>query len=205
VKIGLFLGELREALTMPTKGSLLKAVLLLAAIVVVAVGLSYVLHVVLPEEELKRFAQYGYSGVFLVTLVSSLSIVLPLPGTVVVVAAAEIWNTPLIALVASIGGALGEISGYALGYWGRAVVGPEQTDKYRLAQRWMQRHGGVAIFLFALVPFFIFDFVGIAAGVLRYPLRRFLLFAWMGRLPRSMIECYLGASLIEAILDHLPF
>lgn len=205
MKVNLFLAELREALTMPTKGSLAKAILLLLAILVVAVGLSFVLHQFLPEEELERFAKWGYSGVFLVTLVSSLSIVMPLPGTVVVIAAAEIWNTPLIALVASIGGTLGEISGYVLGYGGRTFVSPERSETYQKAETWMKRHGGLTIFLFALIPFFIFDFVGIAAGVLRYPVKRFLFFAWLGRLPRSLIECYIGASLLEAILDHLPF
>lgn len=40
----------------------------------------------------------------------------------------------------------------------------------------MKRYGGLAIFLFAFFPLLIFDFVGIAAGVFRFPLRKFLLF-----------------------------
>ena len=205
MKFSQILSELREALTMPTKGNLTRALLLLGAVLVAAVGLSLLLHFLLPEEELKSLSRYGYGGVFLVTLVSSMSIILPLPGTLVVIAAAEIWNTPLVALVASVGGTLGELSGYVVGYGGRAVVAPEHSDRYRLAESWMKRYGGFAIFLFAIVPFFIFDFVGIAAGVFRYPVKRFLLFAWLGRLPRSMIECYIGASLLEFIIDHLPF
>jgi len=205
VKFSEFLTELREALTMPTKGSLAKAILLLMSILVVALGLSFLLHHFFPEKELERFAEYGYLGVFLVTLVCSLSIVLPLPGTVVVLAAAGIWNTPLIALVASIGGTLGEISAYLLGYGGRTFIAPKQSERYQAAERWMRRHGGWAIFIFALIPFLIFDFIGIAAGVFRYPLKRFFLFTWLGRLPRSLVECYIGASLLDFILEHLPF
>lgn len=205
MKLKEFMAEMREALTMTTRGSLAKAIALLVAVLLVALGLSFLLYHFFPKEELERFAEWGYLGVFLVTLVSSLSIVLPVPGTVVVIAAAGIWNTPLIALVASIGGTLGEISAYLLGYGGRAFIAPEHSERYQMAERWMKRRGGFAIFLFALVPFLIFDFVGIAAGVFRYPLRKFYLFTWLGRLPRSLIECYIGASLLDAILDHVPF
>ena len=209
MKIGELLTELREAITLPTKGSLAKAILLLAAILVVALGLSALLHFFFPEEELERFAEYGYSGVFLVTLVSSMSIVLPLPGTVVVLAAADVWNPLLVALVASIGGTLGEISAYLLGYGGRAIIAREQAERYQAAEGWMKRRGGFAIFLFALIPFLIFDFIGIAAGVFRYPLKKFILFTWAGRFPRSLIEVFtylwFGAPLVEWIFEHLPF
>ena len=121
------------------------------------------------------------------------------------VIAAAIWNTALIALVASIGGALGESTGYLLGYAGRAVIAPEQLQRYQVAEKWMKRRGGLAIFLFAFFPFLIFDFVGIAAGVFRYPLRKFLLFCWAGRLPRSFIECYAGATILEFVLRYVHF
>jgi len=207
--LGEFLTDLRDAITLPTKGNLTKAILLLIAILIVALGLSILLRHFFTEEDLKQFAEYGYLGVFLVTLVSSLSILLPLPGTVVVLAAADIWNPAIIALVAGIGGALGEISAYVVGYGGRAFIAPEQTERYQHAERWMQRRGGFAIFLFALFPFLIFDFVGIAAGVFRYPLKKFLIFAMLGRIPRSFIEVYvylaLGVPLLEWVFEHLPF
>ena len=116
MKFSELLAELREAITLPTKGNLAKAILILVAILVVALGLSSLLHFFFPEEDLKQFADYGYSGVFLVPLFPSLSIVLPLPGTVVVLAAADIWNPLLVALVASIGVLICVISDFLLGY-----------------------------------------------------------------------------------------
>jgi len=209
VKFKEFLTELRDAITLPTKGSLTKAILLLTAILVVALGLSLLLRHFFTEEDLKQFAEYGYLGVFLVTLVSSLSVLLPLPGTFVVLTAADIWNPALVALVAGIGGALGEISAYILGYGGRAFIAPEKAERYKQAEAWMRRRGGFAIFLFALIPFLIFDFVGIAAGVFRYPLKKFLFFTLLGRLPRSFIEVYVylwfGVPILEWIFEHLPF
>ena len=209
MKFKRFLAELRDAITMPTKGSLSKAIFLLISILIVAVGLSLLLRYFFTEDDLKQFAEYGYLGVFLVTLVSSLSVLLPLPGTVVVLAAADIWNPALVAIVAGIGGAIGEISAYMLGYGGRAVIAPEKSERYKQAEMWMKRRGGFAIFLFALIPFLIFDFMGIAAGVFRYPLKKFLFFTLLGRLPRSFIEVYIyiifGVPLLEWIFEHLPF
>lgn len=209
VKFKGFLTDLRDAITMPTKGSISKAILILLSIFIVAIGLSLLLHHFFTEEDLKHFAQYGYLGVFLVALVSSLSIFLPLPGTVVVLAAADVWNPVLVALIAGIGGTLGEISGYLLGYGGRAIISPEQHERYEQAESWMRRRGGIAIFLFALIPFLIFDFIGIAAGVFKYPVHKFLFFTLLGRLPRSFIEVYVylifGVPLLEWIFEHLPF
>lgn len=209
MKIQGLLTDLRDAITLPTKGNLVKAILLLASILIVALGLSVLLRHFFTEEDLKQFAEYGYLGVFLVTVVSSLSILLPLPGTIVVLAAADIWNPALVALVAGIGGSLGEISAYIVGYGGRVFIKPEQTGRYKEAERWMTRRGGFAIFLFALIPFLIFDFIGIAAGVFKYPLKKFLFFTLLGRLPRSFIEVYIylkfGVPLLDWIFEHLPF
>ena len=68
-----FIDDLREALTVTTKGSLLKAILLLVAILIVAVVLSWVLHHYFPEERLERYAEHGYLAVFLVMFISSLT------------------------------------------------------------------------------------------------------------------------------------
>lgn len=204
-----FLTGFRDAITIPTKGSLAKAILLISSIVIVAIGLSLLLRCFFSADDLKQFAEYGYLGVFLVTLVSSLSIFLPLPGTVVVLAAADIWNPVLVALIAAIGGTLGEISAYLMGYGGRAFFDEEENEKYQEAERWMEHRGGFAIFLFAIIPFLIFDFIGIAAGVLRYPVKKFLFFTFLGRLPRSFIEIYVyltfGVPLLEWTFEHLPF
>ncbi len=211
MKISQFFAELREAITIPTKGSLVKAILLLVAILLCAIGLSLVLLHFLPDEEQikEQFSRYGYIGIFLVTLFSSFTVIFPAPGTIVwlsLVIALDL-NLAWAAVVASIGGTLGEITAYYVGYAGRAVIAPEHTQRYQTAERWMKRHGGFAIFLFALVPMLIFDFVGIAAGVLKYPVRKFLAYCWLGRLPRSFIECYVyyytGKTLLNFILPFL--
>ncbi len=141
---------------------------------------------------LERFLVYGYFGIFLLTLVSSSTIILPLPGEALLIAAGGVLNPLWLALVASIGGTLGELTGYLAGYWGRKAIAGEYRERYQRAEYWMRRYGGPTIFVFALVPLLIFDLVGLAAGALRFPLWKFLLFCWVGRILRSLAEAYLG-------------
>ncbi len=196
-----FITDLRDALTIATQGNLLKALILLAAILVFAVGFYFLLNYFFPKEVMMEYAEYGYAGVFLVSLVSTMSIVLPVPGIVVVIAAAGIWDPFLVSLVSSIGAALGGITGYGLGYGGRAVLSPQYTERYRVAEDWMRRRGGFAIFLFALIPVLLFDFVGIAAGVFRYKWYKFLIYSFLGRLPRTLAEVYTGAIILDYVWE----
>jgi membrane protein DedA with SNARE-associated domain len=63
---------------------------------------------------------------------------------------------------------------------------------YEKAEGWLKRYGSFAVFLFALLPILIFDLLGIVAGSFRYPLWKFILACWAGRLIRCLVEAYLG-------------
>ena len=58
----------------------------------------------------------GYVSVFLVSLVSSATIFLPLPGFVLVIASAPYLNPVLLGIAAGLGSGLGEFSGYLAGF-----------------------------------------------------------------------------------------
>ena len=49
----------------------------------------------------------------------------------------------------------------------------------------------------------IVDLAGIAAGSLRYPLWRFLLFCWMGKTIKSILIAWAGSQSIKAIEPFL--
>jgi len=139
------------------------------------------------------FEQYGYLGAFLVALISSTTIIFPIPGIVAIlaIAANPALNWALVALAAAIGGGLGEFTAYLAGYGGVVVIAPEQSTWYKRAENWMRRYGSATIFTFSLT-WLPFDIVGIAAGALRFPFWKFLLATLAGRLPRSLLECYLA-------------
>jgi membrane protein YqaA with SNARE-associated domain len=210
MKLNDFWIELRQAF--PTKRvDLIKMILFFIGILLAAVGLSIVLIRFVPEDFLEGLGNYGYLGVFLICFLSSLTVIFPFPGTVIWVALVLPpfnLNPALTAITASIGGSLGEISAYYVGQGGRTAISSRYTQAYDTAQRWIKKYGAWTIIAFAFFPFLIFDLAGIAAGVFRYPVSKFLLFCWVGRLPRSFIECYVyyytGKTIIKFILPYLP-
>mgnify|MGYP001594842456 CR=1 FL=1 len=193
----------------PKKGerwSWWRLALLIALLVGISVAIVFLLRFV--EGFLKRplegFALYAYAIVFGVTLLSSATIILPAPGVVVVIAAASRWNPAWVAVAASLGSTLGEITAYYAGVWGsKAVLRRSRESGYlSKARRWMGRYGLFAVTFVSFVPFMAFDLVGILVGALRIPLWKFLLAVYAGRLPRAFIEAYTGGGLLNFFLNR---
>ena len=149
--------------------------------------------------DIEHFLVYGYTGVFLVNMVCCASILFPIPGEAINIAAGTVMNPLMVGFVAAVGATVGEPTSYLVGYLGRKIALAGYWDKYRSAERWMKHYGNFAIFLFALLPILIFDLIGIVAGSTRYPLWKFLLACFAGRLLRCVIEAYLGFGLLTFI------
>lgn len=145
---------------------------------------------------LKQYDVLAYLIVFGITFLSSCTIVLPAPGSAIVIAAASIWNPVIVALVAGVGSTLGEITGYYAGYIGEKIIINEQNPTYQRAVKWMGRYGIWTVLFIAAIPVIMFDFVGLIAGAFRIPLWKFLLACWVGKTPRSFLEAYIGAGVL---------
>lgn len=138
---------------------------------------------------------WGYAGVFLINLVGSASILMPSPAVASVFGGGALLHDFLgvpafiwVGLVAGLGEALGEFSGYAAGYGGRIVF--ENRPEYQRVRGWMERHGTVSMFLLSLFPNPLFDVAGVAAGAVQMPLRRFFLAVLAGKVIK---DTYLAA------------
>ena len=145
----------------------------------------------------------GYPAIFLVNFFGSGGLVLPLPGLAFTAWGGFALNPPLVALVAATGETIGEVTGYMLGFSGRGLV--ENLPLFRCLERpvtrWLLRWGGLAVTLFAIVHNPAFDVLGIVAGGLRFPLWKFLVFVWIGKLIKALIVAYLGALGVNWILE----
>ena len=130
-------------------------------------------------EELKG---WGYFGVFLVSLAFNATVLLPTGSFLAMAAFGAVLPSPtLVGLVGGVGAAIGELVGYMAGYSGQAVLSRVSRQKvYTRLKGWVEKWGFLTIFLLSIVPF-AFDLVGIAAGVLRFPLWKFLIASWLGR------------------------
>lgn len=164
-------------------------VALLRALAVAAVaGISVFVFSI--REHADKFAAYGYPGIFLIALLANATVFLPAPGIAVVFAMGGVFHPLGVALAAGAGGALGELSGYLAGFGGGVVV--ENTAAYARVQPWVRRWGGWAVLLLAALPNPFFDLAGIAAGVSRMPVWKFLLFCWVGQTVKMAAFAYAG-------------
>lgn len=152
---------------------------------------------------MRNFAiQYGYFGIFLISLLGSTSIIFPIPSSVVIftLGGLEIFDPLLIAIAAGLGSVVGEFSGYLLGYGGRKFIGEKYRLKMDLLTRLFKRYGSIVIFVFALTPL-PDDLLFIPLGVLRYNVIRAFVPALIGKFLSNLIIAYSGRLSIDLIRD----
>ncbi len=152
------------------------------------------------KEPVKGLAPYAYGVVFLVSMLTSATVIIPAFSVLpLAVAVATTFNPVWVGLAMALGGTIGETTAYAVGYLGGGPIARAQPPGYVRAERWMRRYGAWAVLLVSLVPLMIYDLVGIAAGVLRLPLWKFWLFTFAGRFPRALVEVYTGGKILQLI------
>lgn len=143
---------------------------------------------------------YGYFGIFLISLIGSMSIFFPIPYTVVIFTLGGTFEPLWIAVAAGFGSAVGEFSGYLLGYGGRKTIGEKYKKKMQLLMKVFDKFGPIVIFLFALTPL-PDDLLFIPLGVIRYSLVRALVPAIIGKICMNFIVAYSGRFSIQIIRD----
>ena len=186
----------------------LKMVLYVAILVGLSFGFALLLEYLMAyfNISVERFASTAYLVVFGITLACNASILVPVAFHVsIMIAAAKYCNPVLIALVASVAGALGEISAYYAGRWGRKrIVQLENAPGYERFAGWMGRYGPWGIFLISLQPIFPIDVAGLLAGVSKMPLWKFFLPCLAGKFPKYLLACYIGEPFLELLRRLLP-
>lgn len=166
----------------------------------VLLALAITVALFLYRDQVSQLGDYGYLGAFLLCLVCNATVILPVPGIVVLFALGTTLNPVLVALVGATGGIIGEMTGFMVGYGGREVV-PGKGRLYTMAENWMRRWGGWAVFILAAAPLPVFDVAGVVAGVLRYPLWKFLLIGWVGKSIKYILLVLAGAWGWQTILN----
>ncbi len=134
---------------------------------------------------------YGYFGVFIINVVGAASILLPSPAAASVLGGGALLDDFLgvpawfwVGIVAGLGEAIGEFSGYAAGYGGRVFF--EDRPSYARVRRWMERRGALTLFLMSTSPNPAFDLIGLAAGAVQMPMRRFFFSVLAGKVIKDM-------------------
>ena len=132
----------------------------------------------------------GYLSVFALSVLTNAVLFVPSGRGAVLVAGALTLNPLAVAVLTGLGGALGEMTGYALGRSSRAVV------KGRAPPPWLQRAAKrnmtVSIIAISIVPSPFVDVIGVVAGRMGYPVGRFLAYSAVGKVIQSIAFVYLA-------------
>ena len=144
----------------------------------------------------------GYSGAFAVSFLGNATILVPFPYVVVpFVLGADMGHDPwMVGLVSGIGAALGEMTGYFAGYYGRRLL--KEEDKINGFREYVQRRPSMTpamIWFLAATPI-PDDILIVPLGVARYSWWRVFVplligktifltaIAWAGRLGLVWVE-----------------
>jgi len=110
----------------------------------------------------------------------------------------SVLDPVLVAISGGLGAALGEFSGYALGYYGRSKISEERRKKMDFMLKVFDKYGPFAIFLFALTPL-PDDLLFIPLGVMRYSFVKAFIPAILGKTLMTFIVAYSGQQSFELI------
>lgn len=162
-------------------------------------------------------SQYGLVGLFIAAILANATIFLPVPMDVLVIFIGAnpglvglqpgLLNYVIIAVIVGLGAAIGEMTAYIIGLQGLNIAerfGKGQVEKITQIKSNLGRGGTIVIFLGALVPF-PFDFIGIAAGLVRFPPGKFFAVVFAGKTIKHFVAIMAGAFGIELLKKLLLF
>ena len=168
--------------------------------IVFAVVLSIAIFVF--RDQLRAVGNYGYLGIFLIAVIGNATIVLPVPTIVTAFAGGSVFNPVVVGLISAVGATIGELTGYMAGRSGTAIV--ENQEVYDRFERWMDRHGLLALFVLAAIPNPLFDVAGIIAGLSKMKVSTYLIVVCAGKIVKFLAIAFLGAG-SSGLLDQLGF
>lgn len=169
--------------------------LMTVLLVVVNVGFYFI------PIDYTRLTAYAVPGVFVLTALSTATIVVPVPYIPIILRIAEqttdVPTLILIAVAAGAGSVIGEISGYLVGQAGRHAFEDTRMSRWVSAQMTHPLRAFVALFALSAPPNPLFDVAGIAAGTFGVPFWLFAMAVFLGRMIRMLGLVFVGASLFQ--------
>lgn len=151
-------------------------------------------------EEIGRLKQYGYIGAFFISILGGATIIIPVPMLAVVFALGGAMHDPWSALLLAISAALGELVGaltiYMTGHGaGRAIMSSKHgrvQSAYERMLGLMERRGPLTLFIVASVINPFFYPAALAAGALRFGLKKYIFIVLAGKLIKCSTVVYAG-------------
>ena len=148
--------------------------------------------VFLLREQISSLQNYGYAGIFFISILGNATIVLPMPVILVTFLGGGVFNPVIVGIISGIGSTIGELTGYLAGYGGAVAV--EKNEKFKKITKKMEKHGFATLFTLSLIPNPFFDLAGIAAGLMHFSVTKFFTATVLGKTIRYLGIAHLGAG-----------
>jgi len=142
-------------------------------------------------EIFRALRAHGYLGALLIAVLGSLVPFLPVPYLIPIVLMSRTLDPLLLGIAAGIGGALGKLTSYFLGRFGRRLLSEERRKKTAVLGKAIEKYGMLAVFLFALTPL-PDDVVYIPVGLTGLSIAKFMIANMLGKIVLSWIVAYAG-------------
>lgn len=163
-------------------------------------------------ENVREFQHYGYLGAFVISIFGGATILAPIPMTPVVFALGTVTRPEFaphlgpvfIGVAAGLGETIGGLSIYMTGLGGGAAVSGLNYGRilrvyFRLLD-WMERRGSLVLFVLSAVLNPFFYPAALAAGALRFGVRKYFLVCWAGKTIKGISVAAAGYWGLGAIL-----
>lgn len=158
-------------------------------------------------EDLFPFAnEIGYLSIFLVSLVASLIVFVPVPFFPILITASfnDHFNPHLVALVSSVGVVIAKTIIFFVSYYGRNVLSEKTRKRMMPLQRLVSKYGWPGAFVAAATPI-PDDIVYIPLGLAKYSPWKFALATFAGKMVMSeaivWASIWLGKPLVQDVLS----
>lgn len=147
------------------------------------------------KDFLKEASSLGLIGLFVIQAITSASFFTATPSFLTVIAGGALYPPMLVALIASLGSALGDMLSFLVGIAGRHLAHHKLKKKlwFRVLNDYFRKYGGWFLLLFAFMPNPFFDTIGIVAGVFAYSPFRFFTLVFVGRFVRFLSLASFGS------------
>jgi len=138
----------------------------------------------------------GYTSIWFLAFIGSALVFLPVSALAgICLAVAVDLNPFMVALVAASAEAVGELTGYLAGMGGKSFF--EHKRFYLRFKNLFSRYAALTLLIGSAIPNPLFDILGVIAGSTLYPLRKFILLIFAGKLFKFTwvsLGCYYGAT-----------
>ena len=169
-------------------------------------------------EFVNELGGYGYFGAFIISVLGGATIIVPVPMLVVLFALGGVmkpsfgalFGPVFVGLAAGAGETLGALSIYMTGYGGGAAIvnlnlnGGRFKSVYSRVVSWVERRGSLILFVTSATLFNPFFYpASLAAGALRFGIRRYSLICLGGKTLKGMTIAFAGYWGLRGLLRIL--